>query len=147
MKTNNDESQIVKAKMDKRCPRKLEHHPCSFCPLAVLRLKQLRNAGHELTEEEESNLPGCPWAINHQMSDYCFFKFAAEYLDSGNPPTDIEIAHMNSVSTDTIKKSFKLGLEKIKQSDMMQEINESYNGDGVLDSTQESDPEYEIKYR
>jgi hypothetical protein len=47
-------------KMDERCPRRLEEMPDSWCPLAVMRLKAIRNAGRELSEEEEALLPGVP---------------------------------------------------------------------------------------
>lgn len=100
-------------KMDERCPRKLEELPCDYCPLAVLRLKALRNSEKELTEEEEAKLPGCPWAVNHQMSNYCFFKYTKEYLH--NPPSDKEIAHMNNVSVETVKGVEKEALSKIKE--------------------------------
>lgn len=99
--------------MDERCPRKLEELPGEFCPLAVLRLKALRNNDKELTEEEEAKLPGCPWAINHQMSNYCFFKYTREYLN--NPPSDKEIAHMNNISVETVKAVEKEALVKVKQ--------------------------------
>ena len=132
-------------KMDTRCPRKLECHPESYCPLAVLRLKRLRQAGRELTEEEESKLPGCCWAINHQMSCYCFFKYAHEYLDGGNPPSDVEIAHMNSISVETVKKIVKTGLNKVKDSDTMKQIAEYYDGEGVITPIDE-DPEHEVRY-
>ena len=136
----------TKFKMDPRCPRKLEHHPDSYCPLAVLRLKRLRHVGKELSEEEESKLPGCCWSINHQMSCYCFFKYAHEYLDGNNPPSDVEIAHMNSISVDSVKKTAKEALEKVKNSDTMAQIAEHYEGESVIDPIDE-DPEYEVKYR
>jgi hypothetical protein len=98
--------------MDSRCPRKLEHLPCEFCPLAVLRLKALRNSDKELSEDEESTLPGCSWAINHQMSNYCFFNYVADYLH--DVPSDKEIAHMNNVSVETIKDATKDAIEEIK---------------------------------
>ena len=135
-----------KIKMDPRCPRRLSCHPDTYCPLAVLRLKQLRQADKELTEEEESKLPGCCWAINHQMSCYCFFKYAHDYLDGGDPPRDVEIAHMNSISVESVKKTAKEALEKVKKSDLMTQIAESYNGEGVIDH-RDDDPEYEVKYR
>jgi hypothetical protein len=100
-------------KMDLRCPRKLKHLPCEYCPLAVLRLKALRNSDIELTEEEEKLLPGCPWAINHQMSNYCFFKYSKEYLN--NPPSDKEIAHMNNISVDTVRQTEKQAIVKVKE--------------------------------
>lgn len=132
--------------MDSRCPRKLEHHPDSYCPLAVLRLKQLRQAGSELSEEEESKLSGCCWAVNHQMSCYCFFKYACDYLDGNDTPSEVEIAHMNSLSVESVKKVYKDGLEKVKSSDMITQISEHYQDDEVIDNRDE-DPEYEIKYR
>lgn len=107
-------------KMDSRCPRKLAELPCEFCPLAVLRLKALRNSPTELTEEEENRLPGCPWAINHQMSNYCFFSYVKDYLDV--PPSDKEIAHMNNVSVHTVKDIESKALEKIKGMDIIQDI-------------------------
>lgn len=113
---------IDNRKMDPRCPRKLTELPCEFCPLAVLRLKALRNSPVELTEEEESKLPGCPWAVNHQMSNYCFFSYVKDYLDVA--PSDKEIAHMNNVSVNTVKAIESKALEKIKQMDIIQDIDD-----------------------
>ena len=101
------------SKMDPRCPRKLKELPCEFCPLAVLRLKILRNSNKEHTEEEEGKLPGCPWAISHQLSNYCFFKYSKEYLNS--TLSDKEIAHMANVSVETVKTIEKEALTKIKE--------------------------------
>lgn len=106
-------------KMDIRCPRKLEELSCEFCPLAVLRLKSLRNSPNELTEEEEGKLPGCPWAVNHQMSNYCFFNYVKDYLDV--TPSDKEIAHMNNVSVNTVKAIENKALDKIKNMDIIQD--------------------------
>jgi len=139
-------SDNFKIKMDPRCPRRLKCHPEVYCPLAVLRLKQLRHSNIELTEEEENKLPGCCWAINHQMSCYCFFKYAHDYLDGSDTPSDVEIAHMNSISVESVKKTAKEALEKVKNSDMMQEIAENFQDEGVL-NPRDDDPEYEIKYK
>lgn len=107
-------------KMDPRCPRKLTELPCEFCPLAVLRLKALRNSPEELTEEEENKLPGCPWAVNHQMSNYCFFMYVKDYLDV--PPSDKEIAHMNNISVDTVNSIEQKALEKIKNMEIIKDL-------------------------
>jgi DNA-directed RNA polymerase sigma subunit (sigma70/sigma32) len=112
-----------KKKMDSRCPRKLEELPCEYCPLAVLRLKALRNSDKELTEEEEALLPGCPWALNHQMSNYCFFSYAAEYLNA--PPSDKEIAHMNNISVETVKEIEREAIEKIKEFEIVKDLREA----------------------
>lgn len=113
--------------MDERCPRQLETHPESYCPLAVIRLKALRSAQTELTEEEESKLPGCPWAVNHQLSNYCFFKFM-DSAASDKSLSDVEIAHLNSISVETVKDIEKKGIHKIKNSDMIKEIEAAYDG-------------------
>ena len=110
-------------KMDSRCPRKLDELPCEYCPLAVLRLKALRNNEEELTEAEEALLPGCPWAVNHQMSNYCFFNYIKEYLN--NAPSDKEIAHMNNLSVDTVKEITKEGLNKVKEFELIKDLKDS----------------------
>jgi len=107
-------------KMDPRCPRKLDELPCEFCPLAVLRLKALRNSDKEFTEEEETKLPGCPWAINHQMSNYCFFNYLKDYLNDA--PSDKEIAHMNNLSVETVKSIEKKAMEEVKNMDIVKDI-------------------------
>lgn len=109
-------------KMDNRCPRKLAELPCEFCPLAVLRLKALRNSDTELTEEEEAKLPGCPWAVNHQMSNYCFFNYVKDYLHEA--PSDKEIAHMNNISLETVKKIEKEAINKIKELDIIRNLDD-----------------------
>jgi hypothetical protein len=100
-------------KMDKRCPRLLHDMPGTWCPLAVLRLKAIRNAGRELTEEEEALLPGCPWAVDHQLAHYCFFKYLSEFT-SDKSVSDIELAALLNVSIDTIKKIEKTALSKMR---------------------------------
>lgn len=99
--------------MDARCPRNLKDTPDSWCPLAVLRLKAIRNAGKELSEEEEMKLPGCPWAVDHQLANYCFFQYIEEFAGSKSV-SDIELAALLNVSVDTIKKTEKSGLNKLK---------------------------------
>lgn len=113
-------------KMDKRCPRQLKELPCEYCPLAVLRLKALRNSDKELTEEEENKLPECPWAVNHQMSNYCFFKYTKDYLS--NPPSDKEIAHMNNISVETVKAVEKEALEQIKDFKIIKDMGDEEDG-------------------
>jgi hypothetical protein len=129
--------------MDPRCPRKLECHPDSWCPLAVLRLKALRNAGAELSEEEESKMPGCPWAVNHQLANYCFFKYASDFLDPDNTPSDSEIAHFNNVSQDTVKKTIKKAISKGKEVTGIKELINSPDGSSVF-SDNDGDSSYSV---
>lgn len=122
----------ISRKMDPRCPRALKNHPGEWCPLAVMRLKAIRNAGRELTEEEESKLPGCPWSINHQLANYCFFKYMAEYGD-GAAPSDNEIAALNCISIETVKKVEKTAITKMKQVKEFKEIKAGLaEGESVL---------------
>lgn len=119
--------------MDKRCPRQLEAMPDTFCPLAVQRLKALRHAGRELTEEEESRLPGCPYAVNHQLANYCFFKLAETYIPDGRGFSDMEVAHFLNVSMDTIKKVEKKAVQRMRESATFKEIIDIYDGDQVME--------------
>lgn len=102
------------SKMDTRCPRRLEEMLDSWCPLAVLRLKAIRNAGRELSEEEEALLPGCPFAVDHQLAHYCFFQYLAQYTTEKSI-SDIELAALLNVSVDTIKKIEKTALAKMRE--------------------------------
>ena len=108
-------------KMDKRCPRRLEGMLENWCPLAVLRLKAIRNAGRELTEEEESLLPGCPWAVDHQLAHYCFFQYLTEYT-SDKSVSDIELAALLNVSVDTVKKIEKTALAKMRSHQTLSDL-------------------------
>lgn len=118
--------------MDERCPRQLKNTPESWCPLAVQRLKALRHAGRELSEEEEKLLPGCAWAVNHQLANYCFFKLVQDWMpDKG--VSDMEVAHLCSVSTDTVKSVSKNSIEKIRESKEFKEISDIHDGENIVE--------------
>ena len=118
-------------KMDPRCPRKLSKQPDSFCPLAVLRLKALRNAGCELSEDDASRLPGCPWAVNHQLACYCFFKYVADFLPDKSP-SEMEIAHFMNISVETGRRIEKQALEKIRNTPIFRELIDGHKGVPIL---------------
>lgn len=128
---------MLNNKMDPRCPRKLEDFPDTWCPLAVQRLKAIRHAGKELTEEEEAKLPGCPWAVNNQVASYCFFKMIGEGMPDTRMFSDNEIARFCSVSIETVKKVEKVAIDKIKNSESFSEISELYGSDKILDEKEE----------
>jgi len=132
-----------KCPMDKRCPKKLTTHPESWCDLAVLRLKALRNADHELSEEEEALLPGCPWAVNHQLSNYCFFKYMAQYTPD-KPLSEMEIAALNHISVETVKKTEKTALSKVRNSQQFLEIKDEYGEEKVVEDAKSSHEDYKI---
>jgi len=128
--------------MDSRCPRGLKCNPDKFCPLAVMRLRAIRTAGHELTEEEEAKLPGCPWAVNHQLANYCFFNYIKDYVGD-KPPSDIEVASLNCISVDAVKKTEKNALNKIRNTEQFQDLKESLDGGSILDDHL-TDEDYKI---
>jgi DNA-directed RNA polymerase sigma subunit (sigma70/sigma32) len=115
--------------------------PETWCDLAVLRLKTIRNAGRELTEEEESSLPGCPWAIDSQSAHYCFFKYLSEFTQD-KAVSDIELAALLNVSVDSIKKIEKTGLSKMRESETFSSMK---SGDEQV--VEESSPEDYKIYR
>lgn len=125
--------------MDERCPRRLEEMPDSWCPLAVMRLKAIRNAGRELTEEEEALLPGCPWAIDHQLAHYCFFDYLTNYT-SEKSVSDIELAALLNVSVETVKKIEKTALAKMRDHKSFVDLK---SDDGPVVSDSET-PDYKI---
>jgi len=129
-------------KMDKRCPRALECMPDSFCPLAVMRLRAIRTAGRELTEEEESKLPGCPWSVNHQMSNYCFFDYIKNF-SGDKQPSDVEVASLNCISVEAVKKTEKIALNKIRDTEQFKDLKESLDGESIVDD-KPSDEDYRI---
>jgi hypothetical protein len=119
-------------KMDTRCPLKLEEQPARFCPLAVQRLKALRHAGRELTEEEEALLPGCQWAVNHQLANYCFFNYITQYPSDKKAISDMETAHLCNISIETVKQIEKTAIKKLKESEEMKEVSDEYGQDVVI---------------
>lgn len=118
-------------KIDKRCPRNLVDLPSTWCPAAVLRLKALRNSSKELTEEEESKLVGCPWAVSHQLSNYCFFKYMREFMED-SAIQDNDIAHMNCISVETVKKVEKQVIQDIRKSQTIQDIKSHHGSDKIF---------------
>jgi len=117
--------------MDRRCPRGLKCMPDEWCPLAVLRLRAIRTAGRELSEEEEAKLPGCPWAVNHQLANYCFFKYIQDFTGD-KPPSDVEIASLNCLSVEAVKKTEKSALNKIRDAEQFKSLKEDMNGESVV---------------
>lgn len=128
-------------KMDTRCPKQLDDLPDTWCDLAVQRLKALRHAGRELTEAEESELPGCPWGVNHQIANYCFFKLIAKHTPHTKNISDMEVAHYCNISTDSVKKIEKSAIDKIRKSDSFREMIDTHEGDPILE---DPDTDWEV---
>jgi hypothetical protein len=130
-------------KMDPRCPRQLSEMPSSFCPLAVIRLRAIRTAGRELTEEEESALPGCVWAVNSQTANYCFFKHMAELAGEATL-SDVEVASLNCLSIETVKRVEREALSKIRSREEFQSLERDLDGERAFETNDYSPGEYEV---
>jgi hypothetical protein len=122
--------------MDTRCPRKLEGMLDSWCPLSVLRLKAIRNAGRELSEEEEALLPGCPWSVDHQLAHYCFFQYLTQFT-SEKSISDVELAALLNVSVETVKKIEKIALLKMREHKAFSVLKS--NGEQVVSESEPQD--------
>ena len=130
-------------KMDPRCPRALDVLPTEWCPLAVMRLRAIRTAGRDLTEEEEAKLPGCPWAVNHQLANYCFFKYIKQF-SGDKQPSDMEVASLNCISVEAVKKTEKTALNKIREAAQFKELKESLDGESVVSESGGGEDDYKI---
>lgn len=119
--------------MDRRCPRNLDTMPDTWCALAVQRLKALRHAGRELTEEEESKLPGCPYAVNHQLANYCFFKLVEDFFPDERGFSDMEVAHFLNISMDSVRKIEKKSVQKLRESRAIKEIIDVHDGEQIME--------------
>lgn len=124
----------AKTNFDPRCPRALKESPDGFCSLAVTRLRAIRTAGKELTEEEESKLGGCCWAVNSQTANYCFFKYIDE-LASDQTLSDIEVAALNCLSVDTVKKIEKEAMTKIKNCEVFASLRDDLDGESIFEES------------
>lgn len=129
--------------MDSRCPRQLAEMPESFCPLAVTRLRAIRTAGRELTEEEENNLPGCPWAVNSQTANYCFFKYIDEFA-SDQTLSDVEVAALNCLSVETVKKVEKEAMGKIRDREEFANLKKDLDGESMFEQSGSFDGDFNI---
>lgn len=96
-----------------------------------------------MSEEEEAKLPGCPWAVNHQLSNYCFFKYMSDYVDK--PLSEMEVAALNHLSIETVKKTEKSALSKIRESEQFTEIKDEYGDDQIVDSFDSDSSDYKIQ--
>jgi hypothetical protein len=65
------------------------------------------------------------------MSNYCFFKYIQEYAGD-KPPSDIEIASLNCISIDTVKRVEKCALAKIREKEEFKDLKEALNGESVI---------------
>lgn len=134
---------MTKKKIDARCPRQLDDMPTKYCELAVMRLRAIRTAGKELTEEEENALPGCPWAVNSQTANYCFFKHIDEFA-SEQTLSDVEVAALNCLSVETVKKVEKEAMSKIRNHEEFANLKEDLNGESIFEGSSGSDGDFQI---
>ena len=117
-----------------KCPRKLDSLPETWCPLGALRMKAIRSLGREPTQSEEAGLPGCPWAISHQFSGYCWFKYESEYM-SDSTPSDQEAAALLGLTPETIRKTSDQALDKVRNSKFVHDLKKQYGTNPIVDDS------------
>jgi DNA-directed RNA polymerase sigma subunit (sigma70/sigma32) len=110
--------------------------------MAVNRLRAIRTAGRELTEEEENALPGCPWAVNSQTANYCFFKYIQEFAGD-TMPSDVEVASLNCLSIETVKKIERDALNKIRGMEQFQNLRRDLDGESAFEA-HNSEGDFEV---
>lgn len=98
----------------------------------------MRNADKEPSQEEEANLPGCPWAVDHQMSNYCFFKFIDQYAGDKSL-SDVEIAALNNISVETVKKTEKIAIAKMKGVEVFRSIKDISGPEEIISAKDDED--------
>lgn len=134
---------MSKGKLDPRCPRQLSEMPDTFCSMAVMRLRAIRTAGRELTEQEEATLPGCCWSVNSQTANYCFFKYIDEFA-SEQTLSDVEVAALNCLSVETVKKIEKEGMNKIRNHEEFANLKTDLDGESIFEHSNSDEGDYEI---
>jgi len=114
----------LRSRFKKSCPLQMQNLPkhwasggqkLHYCPVAVTRLKAIRAAradGKVLTQEEEAQLPGCPWAVKSQMSGYCWFIYEAISMPE-QPTLDADIAAILDLPVDQVKSCALSAAQKI----------------------------------
>jgi hypothetical protein len=125
-------------RFESRCPRQLDKLPDTWCPLGALRLKAIRTLGREPTEKEEAGLPGCKWAVSHQLSGYCWFKYESQYMPD-SPPSDQEAAALLCLTPETIRKTSENAIEKIRKSKFVEDLKKQHGQDPVVEDSSEED--------
>ena len=90
-----------------------------------MRLKAIRNSNKELTEDEESKLVGCPWAIKCGVANYCFFEYVEKILPE-KPLSDVEIAGLLNISVEVVRKLEKSAMAKLRKDVILQELGEDF---------------------
>ncbi len=143
----------LRERFKSKCPLQLPDLPKSwesggqklcYCPLAVTRLKAIRTKraeGSKVTEDEESKLPGCPYAVKSQMSGYCGFVYEARFMPD-TPLLDSEIAAMLDIPVEQVKIAAESALTKIKLSPEILEIKEASAGSSVVEERLAHDDEF-----
>lgn len=117
-----------------KCPRKLDQPPGTWCHLGALRMKALRSLVNEPSQEEEAGLPGCPYAISHQFSNYCWFKYESEHMKDESC-SDQEAAALLGLSTETVKKTADMALDKLRKSNYVADLKKHHGKDPIVDDS------------
>lgn len=95
--------------MDDRCPLGLQDFPTSVCPLAVERLRAMRN-----NKGDAQNVKvGCEWYIASKEANYCFHKYMAQ--NEGESHATIDIASLLHVTQAVVYSDLTKAVGKVKE--------------------------------
>ena len=78
-------------------------------------------------------MPGCPWAVNSQMANYCFFKYLDEFAGDVTL-SDVEVASLNCLSIETVKRVEREALNKIRGREEFQQLRDDLEGESAFES-------------
>ena len=111
----------------KSCPRKLEYFPDKPCHLGI-----------PDKDSKSSKEPECPWWINSETHNYCFWSFVRN-------KSDIDGSMKELVQSD-LAKLFKWSSAKTHQylQEAIQELKESFENHDLMSDLEDSDENYEM---
>ena len=122
MTTRSDKPK-AKTRFQQVCPRRLNCLPTEACPMALERLRALKNQTDKKLKEGEI-LKGCAWYCDSSDANYCFFSQVS--ADPG-PYADEDISSLLAIPTSQVLKTYESGianLKALKDTDLLKEMKE-----------------------
>jgi hypothetical protein len=127
----------------------LEDKECFLFSPTRCTSKRYAGMVYDLEVEEDSSfnvgfsVHNCSWAVNHQLANYCFFKYIRDYAGD-KAPSDVEIASLNCISVEAVKQTERIALNKIRQAKQFEELENSLDEGESVVSEFFTDEDYKI---
>jgi hypothetical protein len=103
--------------MDKRCPLGIVGHINIPCPMAIQRIKAIKYNSKKIKND---NMPGCPFYVMHQLSNYCFFQYMEKY-GNNKESCEEEISSYLLISIEDVKKIMSDIMIKLAENDFLKD--------------------------